>query len=152
MYCKTIAFVLSYSWVDYVFTKGLFCTGSVQFIARLLRCLSLSRLREVKKTCRSNWIHKKFSYGICGNFPLTEGLGFLWNKNRNNNNYYWIIINFLPLGYTSTYGGERLPKTDAIFEALGTTDELSSVIGYLKKKWWYTLSGHCIMRYRMLFS
>ncbi|XP_029205083.2 corrinoid adenosyltransferase-like [Acropora millepora] len=32
-------------------------------------------------------------------------------------------------GYTSTYGGERLPKTDAIFEALGTTDELSSVIG-----------------------
>lgn len=48
-----------------------------------------------------------------------------------NNDY---ILNFLPLGYTSTYGGERLPKTDAIFEALGTTDELSSVIGYLKKR------------------
>ncbi|XP_068679049.1 corrinoid adenosyltransferase MMAB-like isoform X1 [Montipora foliosa] len=32
-------------------------------------------------------------------------------------------------GYTSTYGGERLPKTDSIFEALGATDELSSVIG-----------------------
>ena len=32
-------------------------------------------------------------------------------------------------GYTSTYGGERRPKTDLLFEALGTNDELSSFIG-----------------------
>ncbi|KAJ7387935.1 hypothetical protein OS493_001287 [Desmophyllum pertusum] len=32
-------------------------------------------------------------------------------------------------GYTSTYGGERRSKTDSLFEALGDSDELSSVIG-----------------------
>ncbi|XP_078363270.1 corrinoid adenosyltransferase MMAB-like isoform X2 [Oculina patagonica] len=32
-------------------------------------------------------------------------------------------------GYTSTYGGERRSKTDSLFEALGASDELSSIIG-----------------------
>ncbi|XP_020616276.1 cob(I)yrinic acid a,c-diamide adenosyltransferase, mitochondrial-like [Orbicella faveolata] len=36
-------------------------------------------------------------------------------------------------GYTSTYGGERRSKTDALFEALGTSDELSSVIGVARE-------------------
>ncbi|XP_048581855.1 corrinoid adenosyltransferase MMAB-like isoform X2 [Nematostella vectensis] len=35
---------------------------------------------------------------------------------------------FMP-GHSSTYGGKRLLKTDDLFEALGTTDELSSHIG-----------------------
>lgn len=34
------------------------------------------------------------------------------------------------LGVSSTYSGQRLPKDSDIFEAVGSTDELNSTIGY----------------------
>ena len=47
---------------------------------------------------------------------------------------YVVTVQNLPridnlTGMSSTFAGQRLSKAEAIFEALGTTDELSSMIG-----------------------
>ncbi len=46
-------------------------------------------------------------------------------------------------GLTGLYSGERLPKTDIIFEVLGTTDELSSHIGYVSLILQFLTSAEC---------
>jgi len=43
--------------------------------------------------------------------------------------YIYKKFGLTSLGFSSTFTGERRPKEDHIFDALGTTDELSSAIG-----------------------
>ena len=53
------------------------------------------------------------------------------------------------LGTSALYTGERRPKDDVIFNALGTTDELSSAIGYV---WSFKKCFICIMIYFLFFQ
>ena len=43
-----------------------------------------------------------------------------------------VCINLNQIGVSSNFAGQRLPKDDHIFEALGSNDELSSYIGWVE--------------------
>lgn len=46
-------------------------------------------------------------------------------------------------GVTSLFTGERLPKDTYFFNALGTTDELSSHLGYVHHVFLFVISEEC---------
>ena len=50
---------------------------------------------------------------------------------------------------SSTFSGQRLPKDNDIFEAVGSADELNSTIGYISND--KTLYFHCACKYTVIY-